>query len=89
MLSAVHCYISFFIGLLSGTLWALHLLGPAPTGKETIAFDPTFGSFTLLSEPVHLLKMFRLFKLEQMFFLFQDTIGSCTTSYLLAGPVCL
>jgi len=27
------------------------LLGPAPTGKGTIASDPTFGSFTLL-EPV-------------------------------------
>jgi hypothetical protein len=27
------------------------LLGPAPTGTGTMAFDPTFGSFTLL-EPV-------------------------------------
>jgi len=49
MLSAVHYYISFFIGLLSGTLRGLHLLGPAPTGTETIAFDPNFGSFTLLN----------------------------------------
>jgi len=29
----------------------LPLLGPAPTGTETIALDPTFGSFTVL-EPV-------------------------------------
>jgi hypothetical protein len=41
----------------------------------TIAFDPTFGSFSLLElvsqlhESVSLVKVFRLFKLEQMFFL--------------------
>jgi hypothetical protein len=66
------------------------LLGPVPVGAGTIAFDPTFGSFTLL-KPVSLVKMFRLFKLEQMFFGVQsvDTVGRCTASYLLAGPACL
>jgi len=59
-------------------------LGPAPTG--TIALDPTFGSFTL-DEPVLLVKVFRPFRLEQILFGVQsvDTVGRCTTSYLLAG----
>jgi hypothetical protein len=63
----------------------------------TIEFHPTFRSFTLLElvshlgEPVSLVKVFRLFKLEQMFFGVQsvDTVGRCTTSYLLAVPACL
>jgi len=56
-------------------------------GAGTIALDPTFGSFTLL-EPVFLVKVFRLLRLEQIFFGLQnvDTVGRCTTSYLLAGP---
>ncbi len=43
-------------------------------GTTIIAFDPTFGSFSLLElvsqlhESVSLVKVFRLFKLEQMFF---------------------
>jgi len=47
-------------------------------------------SFTL-GEPVSLVKVFRLFKLEQIFFGVQsvDTVGRCTTSYLLAEPACL
>jgi hypothetical protein len=38
-----------------------------------------------------LMKVFRPFKLEQMFFGVPsvDTVGRCTTSYLLAGPACL
>jgi hypothetical protein len=41
-----------------------------------------------LGEPVSLVKVFRLFRLEQSFFGVQsvDTVGRCTTSYLLAGP---
>ncbi len=37
------------------------------------------------------MKVFRLFKLEQMFFGIQsvDTVARCTTSYLLAGPAVL
>jgi hypothetical protein len=44
-----------------------------------------------LCEPVCLVKVFRLFKLEQICFGVQsvDTVGRCTTSYLLAGPACL
>ncbi len=47
-------------------------------------------SFTL-GEPVSLVKVFRLFRSEHIFFDIQsvDTVGRCTTSYLLAGPVCL
>ncbi len=47
------------------------LLGPAPTGTGTIALDPTFGSFYLTrttftsGEPVSLVKVFRLFRLER------------------------
>jgi hypothetical protein len=46
------------------------LLGSAPTGTGTIALDSTFGSFTLL-EPVSLVKMFRLFRLDQIFWVFR------------------
>jgi hypothetical protein len=67
------------------------LLGSVPTGTGTIAFGPTFGSFTLwklgftLSEPVSLVKVFRLLKLEQIFSGVQsvDTVGSCTRSYFI------
>jgi len=47
--------------------------------------------FSLL-ELVSLVKVFRLFRLEQIFcFGVQsvDTLGTCTTSYLLAGPAYL
>jgi hypothetical protein len=43
--------------------WAL------PPGTGTMALDPTFGSLTLL-EPVFLVKVFRLFKLERIFLVF-------------------
>jgi hypothetical protein len=41
-------------------------------------------------EPVSLVKVFKLFRLEWIFFGVQivDTVGRCTTSYLLAGPAC-
>ncbi len=44
-----------------------------------------------LGEPVSLVKVFRLFKLEQMFFGVEsvDTVGRCTTSYLSTGPAWL
>ncbi len=44
-----------------------------------------------LDESVSLMKVFRLFRLEAMFFGVEsvDTAGRCTTSYLLAGPACL
>jgi len=66
------------------------LLGPASTGTGTIALDPTFESFIVL-ELVSLMKVFKLFKLERSLFGVEsvDTVGRCTTSYLLAGPVCL
>jgi len=46
---AISGQVSFFL------LWGSKgdigvLLGPAPTGTGTIAFDPTFGSFTLLNQ---------------------------------------
>ncbi len=48
-------------------------------------------SFTL-NEPVSLVKVFRLFRLEgkDCFGVHRvDTVSRCTTSYLLAGPACL
>jgi len=47
-----------------------HLLSPDPTGTGTIALDPTFGSFTLL-ELVSWVKVFRLFRSEQIVLLFR------------------
>jgi hypothetical protein len=51
-------------------------LGPCPVGAGTIALDPTFGSFTLirtsftLGEPVSLVKVFKLFRLEHIVLVF-------------------
>jgi hypothetical protein len=52
------------------------LLGNAPPGTGTMAFEPTFGSFTVLElvshgEPVSLVKVFRLFRSEQIFWVFK------------------
>ncbi len=43
------------------------LLGPAPRVGGIIAFYPSFESFTLL-ESVNLVKVFKLFRLEQNVF---------------------
>ncbi len=47
-------------------------------------------SFTL-GEPVFLVKVFGLFRLERDFLGVQsvDTVSRCTSSYSLAGPACL
>jgi hypothetical protein len=44
-----------------------------------------------IGELVSLVKVFRPFKLEQIFFgvASVDAVGRCTTSYLLTGPACL
>jgi hypothetical protein len=66
------------------------LFSPAHPG--TIAFDPSFESFTL-SELVSLVKVFslRLFRLEWIFLAFRVWTQQvkCPTSYLLVGPACL
>jgi hypothetical protein len=47
---AAHIHlISFFVDPFY--LWLIEFIGPCPTGRGTIALDPTFGSFMLL-EPV-------------------------------------
>jgi hypothetical protein len=43
------------------------LLGAVPTRTGTIALDPTFGTGFTLAELVSLVKVFRLFNLEQIF----------------------
>jgi hypothetical protein len=73
------------------------LLGPGPVGDRDCCIRSNFWKFHLirtgftLGEPVSLVKAFRLFKLEQMFFGVEspDAVGWCTTSYLLTGPACL
>jgi hypothetical protein len=64
------------------------LLGAVPTRTGTIALDLTFGTGFTLGEPVSLVEVFRLFKLEQNFFGVGSVnrVGRCTTFYLLAGP---
>jgi hypothetical protein len=69
-------------------------VGPCPHRDRDYRIGPNFWKFYLirtgftLSEPVSLVKVFRLFRLEQSFFGVQsvNTVGRCTTSYLLAGP---
>jgi hypothetical protein len=64
------------------TLWGLGFR----EGAGTIALDPTFGSFTS-SELVSLVKVFRLFELEWIVFVFREwtQLGQCTTFYQLVG----
>jgi hypothetical protein len=76
---------------------AMRFVGPCASGGRDYRICSNFRKFYLiktgfiLGELVTLVKMFRLFKLEQMFFGVQsvDTVGRCTASYLLAGPACL
>ncbi len=70
-------------------------VGPCPPqaqgqaqGQGTIIeLDPTFGSFTLL-ELVSLVKVFRSELISTGVVQSVDTVGTCTTSYLLARPTC-
>jgi hypothetical protein len=75
----------------------LYFVGPCPHRDMDYGIWSKFWKFCLikigftLGELVSLVKVFRLFKLEHMFFGVQsvDTVGRCTTSYLLVGPMCL
>jgi hypothetical protein len=80
--------------LVVATLMHNCFVGPGPPRDRDYRIWSNFlGSFTLLEtsftlgEPVSLVKLFRLFRLERIFFGAQsvDTVGRCTTSYLLAG----
>jgi hypothetical protein len=73
-------------------------VGPCSHRDRDYRIRSNFWKFYLmrtgftLGEPVSLVKLFRLSKLEQMFFWCSecvDTVGRCTTSYLLARPACL
>ncbi len=73
-----------------GSLWSkrlghISLVGPSNFWK----FYLIRTSFTL-GQLVSLVKVFRQYKLEQIFFGVQnvDTVGRCTTSYSLARPAC-
>ncbi len=59
-------------------------------GSNFWKFYLTKTGFTL-GESVSLVNVFRLFRLEWIFFGVQsaDMVDRCPTSYLLAGPVCL
>ncbi len=72
-------------------------VGPCPHKDRDDHIGSNIGKFYLirigftLDEPVSLVKVFRLFRLERIFWGVQsvDTVGRCTTSYLLVGPTCL
>jgi hypothetical protein len=72
-------------------------VGPYSHKDKDYCIQSNFWKFYLiktgftLGESVYLVKMFKLFKLEQMFFDVEsvDIVGRCTTSYLLAGLACL
>ncbi len=61
-----------------------------PIGSNFWKFYLIKTSFTL-GERVSLVKVFRLFRLEQNFFGVEtvDAVSRCTTSYLLTRPACL
>jgi hypothetical protein len=69
--------------------WALSLWDYR-IGSNFWKFYLTRTGFTL-GDPVSLVKVFKLFKLERFFFGVQsvDTVGRCITFYLMAGPACL
>jgi len=70
---------------------------PCPHRNSDYGIRSNFWNFYLirtsftLSEPVSLVKVFRLFRLEPIVLMFKsvDTEGRCTTSSLLEGPGCL
>ncbi len=73
------------------------LVGPCPHRDRDYHIQSNFWKFYLirtsftLGELVSFMKVFRLFRLERIFFGVRtvDTVGRCTTSCLLAGPECL
>ncbi len=76
-------------------------VGPCPHRDRNYHIESNFWKFYLikigftLHEPVSLVKVFRLFKSEQIFLVFGvwtqyvDVQHLGSTSYLLAGPACL
>jgi len=72
-------------------------VGPCPHRDRDYCIRSNFSKFYLIrtsfiwGEPVSLVKLFRLFRLERIFLDVQsvDTGGTCATSYLMAGPACL
>jgi hypothetical protein len=80
---------------LGGTSDCRHgFVGPCPHRNRDYGIRSNFWKFYLirtgftLGEPVSFVKVFRLFRLERIFLGVQsvDTVGRCTTSYLVAGP---
>jgi hypothetical protein len=69
---------------------SLNLLGSRDyhIGSNFRKFYLIRTGFTL-GEPVSLVKVFRLVRLDFFGVRSVDAVGRCTTSYLLAGPVCL
>ncbi len=89
---AVHTYalvLSFFFVLVL-LLCALSLCWAYHIGSNFWKFYLNRTHFTL-GESVSLVKVFRLFRLERIVLVFRvwTQYVRCTTSYLLAGPVCL
>ncbi len=68
------------------------IVGPAPHRERDYCIGSNFWKFYLIKtgftfgEPISLVKVFRLFRLEWILFGVQsvDSVGRCTTSYLLA-----
>ncbi len=63
-------------------------LGPDPTGTGTMSLDPTFGSFALLEPVSHLVKVFRLFRLERIVLVFRVWTQSVVVHYWQGQGVC-
>ncbi len=88
---------TWFCILWQSTHLSCLFVGPCCHRDRDYRIQSNFSKFYLirthfiLGELVSLVKVFRLSKLEQMFFGVQsvDTVGRCTTSYLLAWPACL
>jgi hypothetical protein len=64
---------------------------PAPIGTRTgtIALDPTSGTVFTLGEPVSLVKVFRLFRLEWIVLVFRVWTQHMYNILCIAGPACL
>ncbi len=71
----------------------ISFVGPCPHRDRDYCIQSNFWKFDLirtgftLGEPVFLVKVFRLFRLNGFFGVQSvDTVGRCTTSFILAGP---
>jgi hypothetical protein len=96
----LNVFVTVFAPRLMARTWSCvagAFVGHFPHRDREFHIGSNFWKFYLIrtsfiyGEPVSLVKRFRLFRLERIFFGVQsvETVGRWTTSYLMAEPACL